>query len=231
MKRLLLYLLVFTSITASAQEVFFREDFLSIEGWEPVYFPKIKNHTEYGIEKSGEESFLVARSSSSASGLVLKKKFNAHDFPRLLWRWKIENVYVKGDAKKKSGDDYPIRIYVMFEFEPERASFAERVKFGLYKTLYGKYPPLNTLNYIWANKKHSETMITNTYTDRSKMIVLRSGNREAGKWVVEKVNVFDDYRRAFGKDPPRTAGIAVMNDSDNTGEGSISYIDYIEMRR
>jgi hypothetical protein len=231
MKRLLFYLLVLTSFTASTQELLFREDFLSLDEWEPIYFPNIREHTEYMIEKSGEESFLIARSSSSASGLALKKKFNVHDFPRLLWRWKIENVYAMGDAKKKSGDDYPIRIYVMFEFEPELASFAERVKFGLYKTLYGKYPPLNTLNYIWANKKHRETMITNTYTDRSKMIVLRSGNREAGSWVMEKVNVFDDYRRAFGKDPPRTAKIAVMNDSDNTGESSASYIDFIEVRR
>jgi hypothetical protein len=231
MNRLLLYFFVFISFAASAEEVFFREDFLSLDGWEPIYFPKIKKHTEYGIEKSGEKSFLVARSNSSASGLASKNKFDVYDFPRLAWRWKIENVYIKGNAKKKSGDDYPVRLYVMFEFEPEQASFSERVKFGLYKTLYGKYPPVNTLNYIWANREHGKTMITNTYTDRSKMIVLRSGDKDAGSWVVEKANVFDDYRMAFGKDPPRNAKIAVMNDSDNTGESSTSYIDYIEVRR
>lgn len=231
MKRLLLYLLVFTSFAAGAQEVLFREDFVSLDNWEPIHFPKINKHTEYMIEKSGEESYLVARSSSSASGLASKNTFNIYDFPNLVWRWKIENVYEKGNAKTKSGDDYPIRLYVMFEFDPDQASFSERVKFGLYKALYGDYPPVNTVNYIWANRDHGETVITNTYTDRSKMIVLRSGDGEAGNWVVEEVDVLDDYRRAFGKDPPRTARIAVMNDSDNTGEGSTSYIDYIEVRR
>lgn len=231
MKRLLLYLVLFTSFTAGAQEVFFRDDFLDLEEWEPIYFPKIENHTMYAIEKSGEESFLVATSNSSASGLASKKSFNVYIFPHVVWRWKINNVYEKGDAKKKSGDDYPVRLYVLFEFDPEQASFSERVKFGLYKALYGKYPPVATLNYIWANREHSETMITNTYTDRAKMIVLRSGDGEAGNWVVEEANVLVDYMRAFGKSPPRTARIAVMNDADNTGEGSTSYIDYIEVRR
>jgi hypothetical protein len=45
------------------------------------------------------------------------------------------------------------------------------------------------------------------------------------------VNVLDDYRRAFDEDPPAVARLAVMSDSDNTGEQAISYIDYIEVYR
>jgi hypothetical protein len=230
-KPLFLFLMSMSLSSYAQQDVFFREDFRSLSDWEPVHFPRIKEHTKYGVLKEGEMVYLVLMSSGSASAIAHKKEFNVYRYPRLRWKWKIENVYEKGDAKKKSGDDYPIRLYVMFEFDPEQASFSERVKFGLYKTLYGSYPPVNTLNYIWANKKHSETMITNTYTDRAKMIVLRSGDREAGRWLVEEVNVLADYRRAFGKDPPPTARIVVMNDSDNTGESSASYIDYIEVRQ
>jgi hypothetical protein len=43
------------------------------------------------------------------------------------------------------------------------------------------------------------------------------------------VDVFEVYREAFGVLPPRTASIAIMNDSDNTGERSVSYVDYIEV--
>ena len=39
----------------------------------------------------------------------------------------------------------------------------------------------------------------------------------------------DDYRKAFGKDPPKTASIAIMNDSDNTGEAAVSYVEFIEV--
>jgi hypothetical protein len=38
-----------------------------------------------------------------------------------------------------------------------------------------------------------------------------------------------NYKRAFGKKPPPGARIGSMNDSDNTAERSVSYIDYIEV--
>ena len=43
----------------------------------------------------------------------------------------------------------------------------------------------------------------------------------------QEVNILEDYKAAFGKDPPEIASIAIMNDSDNTKESSISYVDYI----
>ncbi len=63
------------------------------------------------------------------------------------------------------------------------------------------------------------------------MIIVQSGAEHIGKWLEQEVNVLEDYRKAFGKDPPETASIAIMNDSDNTGESSISFIDYIEVYR
>jgi len=39
------------------------------------------------------------------------------------------------------------------------------------------------------------------------------------------------HKDAFGEDSPSQASIAIMNDSDNTGEGSVSYIDYIEIHK
>ena len=44
----------------------------------------------------------------------------------------------------------------------------------------------------------------------------------------ESVNVLEDYRKAFGKDPPAMAGLAVMSDTDNTGESAEAYLDFIE---
>ncbi len=38
-------------------------------------------------------------------------------------------------------------------------------------------------------------------------------------------------RKAFGKEPPSKAGIGIMNDSDDTGESSVSYIELIEIFR
>jgi hypothetical protein len=63
------------------------------------------------------------------------------------------------------------------------------------------------------------------------MIILQTGNNRAGRWIEEEVNIVEDYHRAFGEDPPSVASLAIMNDSDDTGESAVSYIDYIEVYR
>ena len=44
-----------------------------------------------------------------------------------------------------------------------------------------------------------------------------------------RIAILDDYQQAFGVKPPARARIAIMNDSDNTGESSVSYVEYIEI--
>ena len=72
-------------------------------------------------------------------------------------------------------------------------------------------------------------IITSPYTDKARLIALEKGNGKTGMWQDEEVNILQDYRRAFGTDPPSVASIAIMNDSDNTGQQSVSYIDFIEV--
>jgi hypothetical protein len=55
------------------------------------------------------------------------------------------------------------------------------------------------------------------------MIVLESGEEKLNQWVNEERNVYEDYKKAFGKDPPTISGVAIMTDTDNTGEKAIAY--------
>jgi hypothetical protein len=55
------------------------------------------------------------------------------------------------------------------------------------------------------------------------MIAVESGNGKAGQWVSEQRNVLEDYRRYFGQDPPRPGAVAIMTDSDNTGESATAW--------
>jgi len=209
--------------------ILFHEDFKDLENWTALYFPKIKKHTQYSIVKEAGETYLKAESNASASAIIYKKEFNVYEYPKIRWKWKIDNVYKKGNVKEKSGDDYTIRVYVLFKYDPEKASFGKRIKYGLAKIIYGEYPPHSSLNYIWANKKDEKGIITNPYASEVKMIILQAGSEKAGKWHEEDINILENYRKAFGTDPPPVAGVAIMNDSDNTGESSVSYIDYIEV--
>lgn len=228
---IILSLVYIAAASAETGSLFLREDFDNLENWRPLYFPKIKRHSIYSIDKDGNSHFLKAASNASASGIIHKKEFSVYDYPKVRWRWKISNVYAQGNELSKSGDDYPIRIYIIFKYDPETASFGQRLKYGIAKKIYGEYPPHSSLNYIWANRRHAERIITNTFADEAKMVLLEAGPEKAGKWVDEEINILDDYRQAFNTNPPDIAAIAVMNDSDNTGERSVSYVDYIEVFR
>lgn len=226
---LLLILPALSQAYAEDNNILFHEDFKDLANWTALYFPKIKKHTQYSIVKEAGETYLKAESNASASAIIYKKEFNVYEYPKIRWKWKIDNVYKKGNVKEKSGDDYPIRVYVLFKYDSEKASFGKRIKYGLAKIIYGEYPPHSSLNYIWANKKDEKGIITNPYASEVKMIILQTGSEKAGKWHEEDINILEDYRKAFRTDPPPVAGVAIMNDSDNTGESSVSYIDYIEV--
>jgi hypothetical protein len=226
---MLLIALAATSAESDSRQVLFREDFKNLSNWEPLYFPKIKEHSTYTIVSENGHSFLKTESRHSASAIIYRRTFNVYEYPHMRWRWKVDNVYTKGDIRQKSGDDYPVRVYVAFQYDPERASVGERLEYGIARALYGKYPPDSTLNYVWTGQEIAERIITSPYTDRAKIVILEKGRNNIGNWVEETVNILDDYRKAFGKDPPQTAGIAIMNDSDDTGEMAVSYVEYIEV--
>jgi hypothetical protein len=226
----LLLLAILLPTQADAQSaVLLREEFQDLTQWRPVAFPKIKEHSEYTIEYQGRESVLRAESRASASAIVYRNPFNVYDYPRLRWKWKAMSVYEKGNARTKDGDDYPLRVYVLFEYDPNKAGFYDTITYGLAKLLYGEYPPHSALNYIWANREDESGIITSTYASNAKMIVLQKGKKNLGRWIVEERNILDDYRKAFGTDPPSMATLGIMNDSDNTKEASVSYVGFIEV--
>jgi hypothetical protein len=212
--------------------VLFRDDFNNLENWRPVYFPKIKQHTVYKHESEGNQGYLKAESNASASALLYKGAFNVYDHPKVKWRWRVANVYQKGDVLTKAGDDYPLRIYILFQYDSARATVFQQAAYAIAKGIYGEYPPHSALNYIWANREDEKGLIvTNPYEKSAKMIALQGGPNRAGQWVKEEVNIIEDYRLAFGSDPPPVASIGIMNDSDNTKESAVSFIDFIEVFR
>jgi hypothetical protein len=230
---LLVLLLTVVAPVARAQEpaVLFHEDFAGLDNWQPYYFPAIKKHSVYTIDHVNGRHYLKAESNASASAIVYKKTFNVYAYPNVRWRWKVNNVYAKGDAKTKAGDDYPLRVYVMFEYDPEQAGTFERILYGIAKKRYGEYPPHSSLSYVWSSREYPEAILVSPYTDKAKMVLLQMGAEKVGAWQEQQVNILADYQKAFGRKPPLRARIAVMNDSDNTGESAVSYMEFIEVFR
>lgn len=197
------------------------------EGWEALTYKKIPKHTAYTIQQDDGNFYLKAESRRSASGLIKRIELDPETYPILSWRWKVEGIIQTGDERRKDRDDYAARVYVTFKYDPQTASLWEKIKYGSYKTLYGEYPPKASINYIWANRLAKGESVVSPYTDRSKVIAVESGEAGLGEWLTEERNVFLDYRALFGEAPPLIQGIAIMTDTDNTGESVIAYYDDI----
>ncbi len=199
-------------------------------GWEPLTFDKIDRHTRYQLVDFEGETVIEAKSDTSASGLIRQKGIDPKQYPVVQWRWRATGIYEKGDVMTKSGDDYPARLYIAFEYDPDKVGFFERAKFRAIKAIRGEYPPMRAINYIWASHAPVGTMVPNAYSDRAMMFVVESGKEHANTWVSHSRNIAADYRAAFGEDPPMIQGIAIMTDSDDTGESMITYYGDIVMK-
>jgi hypothetical protein len=167
--------------------------------------------TEYRIVEEEGQEVLFARSENAASGLVFETDYDPHEFPVLGWRWKISDTISKGDSRSKAGDDYAARIYIVFP--------------------HWFFPRTKTLNYIWANQLSKNSSQLSVYTSNDMMIAVESGSAKAGEWVTVQRNLLDDYRKAFGEEPPNVGAIAIMTDTDNTGETTVAWYGDIKALR
>jgi len=179
-----------------------------LDGWSVKSF---KGYTEYRIVEDAGEKVLQASCHATASGLVFETEYEPQEYPILTWRWKVGNIIAKGDSRTKAGDDYAARIYVVFP--------------------HWFFPKTKTLNYIWANRLPRETLQANVFTGNAMMIAVESGSERVGKWLTERRDIVADFRRAFGEDPPKVGAIAIMTDTDNTGETAIAWYGDILVTR
>ncbi|HXA95323.1 MAG TPA: DUF3047 domain-containing protein [Candidatus Dormibacteraeota bacterium] len=196
-------------------------------GWEALTFSKVARHTRYTVVRDGAGWVLRADSDASASGLYRPLDLDPKVHRILSWRWKVEGVLARSDPRFKSGDDYAARVYVAFRYDPGTATLWERARYGVYRLLHGRYPPGLAINYVWESRLPVGTVLDSAYTSRTKIVVVRSGAAEAGRWVGETRDVYEDYRRIVGGEPPRIVGVALMTDTDDTKDRAVAYYDAI----
>lgn len=220
------------SLAAESEErIVLREDFNDLAGWQHFQFPSISKYSTFTITRKDDDAFLKMESADSASGIIFQRPFKVYEDSKLTWRWKVENVIAGGDARTRSGDDFSARLYVLFEMDLKNAGFFKRRRAEIARRYYGGFSVDTALCYIWANRAHKERFMPNPYAKEVMMVPMQAGSAKVGKWVVQKVEIASDYRQAFDKPAPAIATLALMCDTDQTGERSTAYIDFIELLR
>lgn len=147
---------------------------------------------------------LRASSEGSASGLFKEQRIDLQKTPYLNWSWKTNNLYQGLNEKKQSGDDFVARIYIVID----GGMFVWKTK---------------ALNYVWSSTFPVDSFWPNPYIDNATMFAVETGESNLGKWLNYKRNVRDDLQRVLGQEVRYIDAIAVMTDSDSSGQKALTY--------
>jgi Protein of unknown function (DUF3047) len=192
-------LLVFVGLPAAHADELRLGNFSSgdLSGWQDETFGG-KAHTSYRLVAADGRTVIEAHSHDAASGLLKKVDLDPRNYPILSWSWKIGHILKREDVTKKTGDDFAARVYVVF---PSVLFWRTRA-----------------INYVWSAYLPKNSAVPNPYTGNAIVLAVESGQENVGSWVNEKRNIYDDYKRIFGEEPPRVGAVAIMTDTDNTGD-------------
>lgn len=203
----------------------------ALPGWlESVTFGDKAQPTRFALVADEGRTALRARARSSASGLARTLRVDPADYPILAWRWKALNLVARGGLASRESDDFALRLYVLFDLDPDLLSFADRMKISLARAFWGARLPLAALCYVWDGQAPAGTIAPNAYTDRVRMVVADSGSASLGRWVSHERDVAEDFRLAFGLPAPAITSVIVSADTDNTGETTEAYFGDVEFR-
>ena len=77
------------------------------------------------------------------------------------------------------------------------------------------------LSYVWDTNAPEGTITEESVpwpvSLTIKVIVVKSGISDTGKWLTVRRNVYDDYRKFFNEEPLRVEGIRVQMNTQHTG--------------
>ena len=186
--------------------------------WRISTLPGVKRATQYSLVADDATVVLRAVANASMASVMHPLKLDPKAAPILTWRWKVGNILRKSDISSKAGDDFPARVYVLFDYDISKLSILQRAKIYLARKRFGNDVPAAALCYVWDGKAPVGTSVWSPYTDRVRVIVVESGAANLNRWREVRRDVVADFRAAFGEDPPAISGVAVASDTDNTGE-------------
>ena len=186
--------------------------------WRIVTLAGVERATQYALVADGASVVLRADAHAAMASITHPLRVDARNARFIRWRWKISNVLKQSDLRSKTGDDFPARVYVLFDFDSSRLSVLQRARLYLARKRYGVEVPSAALCYVWDGKAPVGTSVWSPYTDRVRVIVVESGSQHLDRWREVQRDLVADFRSAFGEDPPAISGVAIASDTDNTGE-------------
>ena len=166
------------------------------------------NKTLYTVGTNDNGNYLKSIADNAASGLGKEIKIDLDKTPFINITWKIEKDLSGIKENTKKGHDYAARVFV------------------IKKT--GATPLSNrAINYVFSSNQDVGSNSPSPYTKKSIDNVLATTKTNLNEWVTVKANVKEDFKKFHNLDVNELDGIAIMSDTDNSKQKSITYYQNI----
>ena len=166
-------------------------------GWE---LKEKSGKADFSVVKDGDLAAVRLRSADTSFSLQKEVNVDLKQFPVLTWKWKVAKLPVNGDFRKSKTDDQAAQLFLAFS-----------------KT--------KAIVYIWDTTAPQGLMESTSPVPfmTVKVVVVRSGPAELGKWITESRNVYEDYKKLYGSEPPAVNGMRLQINSQHTETSGESY--------
>jgi hypothetical protein len=198
---------------------------LQAQGWRELPNPNKAENTF----RAGPDGAIEVISNESVSTLYRPVNVDLEERPILRWRWRVDEPAPATDLSVEGEDDCSLAIYVGFPFQPEEASFLERMERQMVEAWAGEDAPGRVLRYVFCGRHARGDVVPSPHLGSAGFVrVLRPADSPTGQWFEEQVDLAADYRQAFGEEPPDPAQIAIQADTDDTGSSSRALVAGLE---
>jgi hypothetical protein len=152
-------------------------------------------------------STYILEPKTEAKYLYKEQEWDTRVYPFLRWRWRARQIPPKGKVTDSKVSDAAAQIYIMWR----------------------AFPRYYIIKYFWGSNDKVGDVLTqgNVFTGSLWGLVIRTGG-PTGVWRTETQNIYEDFKKAFRREPPGNArGLAVLSDGDDSeGESSADYADF-----
>ena len=166
------------------------------------------NKTKYSLGSNKNGNYLKAVADNAASGLGKKIKINLNNTPFINITWKVERDLKGINEKSKKGHDYAARLFVIKKTGATALSN-------------------RAINYVFSSNNNIGDNWPSPFTKKSIDNVLSTTKVNLNEWVTVKANVKKDFKKFHNLDVNELDGIAIMADTDNSQNKSVSYYQNI----
>jgi hypothetical protein len=182
----------------------------------------------YEIGKEEDNFYLKARTKDRGSIIAKECNYSLKEFPVITWRWRALMFPEGADERFKRSGDSVAGIYIIFPSLINPGKLTSKLGFKV--PVPDSMKP-ECIKYVWSASLPIGTVIDSPYASKTKIVVLQNGASPLNTWITEEVNVYDDYRKFFNKEPDEVQAVGILTDADDTSSEAMADYDDIFLKK